>query len=392
MRVDFNVPMEKGKIKDNYKIIACLPTIRYLLRYKAKIILITHLGQPKNKEDKKFSTKPLANYLGSILGKKIKHVKAVIGFKAEEDIYKMKEGEILMLENLRFYKEEKKNDQKFARRLARLGDIYVNNAFGVCHRTHASVAAVKKYLPSYAGFLLAEEIKNLIKIANPKKPLVIVIGGAKITTKLPFLMKLAKKAEYILLGGGAANAFLCALGYEIGKSIGRTKNKKTLKEINKYYKQFGKEKNILPVDVAVGDCETRGRVRIKGVGKILKDEYIYDLGPQTIKIFAKFIKKAATIIWNGPLGLFENKKFQHSTLAIARVISSRSSGNCFGLAGGGETIEALHKTKMLPFIDWVSTGGGAMLAFLAGEKMPGLEGLVKNYRFGASMRFGKGKL
>lgn len=377
LRADLNVPLAKGKILEAFKLIASLPTIRYLLRYNAKIIIITHLGRPEGKRIKRYSTKPIAEKLSKLLARKVKYVNEAVGFKAEEAMHKMKNKDILLLENIRYYKEEKENNKKFAKRLARLADIYVNDSFGVDHRKDASLSAIKNYLPSFAGLLVEREIINLTKILKPKKPLVVIIGGAKIETKLPLLLKLGKIAEYTLIGGKVANIFLNTLGYPVGNSLGLRKDYKLSKQIEQYYAQTG-EKNILPIDVIVGqDKDGKGPAKVKGVAAVARNEYIFDIGPETIKFYAKFIKKANTIIWSGAMGMFENKKFSHGTYAIARLVASRSTGQAFGVAGGGETIEALKKTKMLPYIDWISTGGGAVLAFLSGGKMPGLQGLYK---------------
>ncbi|MCG2701368.1 phosphoglycerate kinase, partial [Candidatus Parcubacteria bacterium] len=316
-----------------------------------------------------------------------------IGKNAEEEADKLKEGEIMFLENLRFHKGEEQNDKKFAKQLSRLADIhpapfgqlsnniknilpkrrgvYVNNAFAVCHRKHASVSAIKKYLPSYAGFLVKEELENLSKVLSPQKPLILIIGGVKIGDKIKLIKKFSKKAHRILIGGALANNFFAAHGIEIGKS---TVDIKSIAFAKKF-----KDKNIiLPVDVLASNRKDgKSRPKLKNVYKINKNEYILDIGPKTVKLYSGFIKKAGTIIWNGPMGMFEEDGFKHGTLSIARAIAFRSRGPAFGVVGGGETVEALKATKMIDYVDWVSTGGGAMLAFLSGEKMPGLKGVVK---------------
>ncbi len=379
LRVDFNIPVKNGKIKDDFKIAANLPAIRFLLRYKCRVIIGTHLGRPlKQKNKKEYSTKPIARRLGKLLGKKIGFVDDCVGPKVEEMVSKMKEGEVLMLENLRFYKEEKENDKEFAEKLAHSADIYVNNAFAVSHRAHASVSAIKKYKPSYAGLLLENEIISLKKILRPRKPLVVVIGGAKIKTKLPMLKKIRGSAGKVLVGGALANNFLSALKYEVGKSLVDKENIKLAKKIYSKYRFLGNKKIILPLDVVVSKRKDGGgKVSVKNIDKVNKSDVILDIGPRTIKLFSGFIKEAKTIVWNGPMGKFELDHFHHGTLSIARVIAARSTGIAFGVAGGGETVEALKITKMMNYVDWVSTGGGAMLSFLGGEKMPGLEGIVK---------------
>ncbi len=381
MRADFNVPMENGKIKDDYKMAATLPTIRFLLRYKCKVIIATHLKinqklsrRRRDKNQKYNSIKPIALYLGGLLDKKIKFVNDCVGAKVEKSVNKMKEGDILMLENLRFYDGEKNNDKKFARDLAALADICVNDAFAASHRAHASVSAIKKYLPVFAGLLLEKEILNLNKILKPKKPLVTIIGGAKISTKLPLLKNLLKKTEHILVGGALANNFLAAKGYKTGRSLVSDENAGEAKKIS----LRAGEKIVLPIDVIVGGKKNGGgKVKHRKIKKIDKNDIILDIGPETIRYYANFIRRAKTIIWNGPMGMFETEHFRHGTLAVARIVAARSQGAAFGAVGGGETIEALKMTKMSDYVDWISTGGGAMLAYLGGERMPGLEGIVK---------------
>lgn len=387
LRADFNVPMEKDSaaagtvgIKDDYKIVAGLPTIRFLLRYKCKIIIITHLGRPLEnqsarggrdiKDKKQYSVEPVAARLSELLDRKVKFVNDCAGLAAGTEVSKMRQGEILMLENLRFNYDEENNDLSFAKKLAKLADICVNDAFAASHRAHASVSAIKNYLPSYAGLLLENEIVNLNKVLRPRSPLIAIIGGAKMETKIPLIKKLLKKSSRILIGGALANNFLAARKIEVGKSL---RDKKSIA----LAKQFLNKKIILPADVIVGSsidgrCEGRSR----GVYQVKKNEIILDIGPETIKMYSRFIKEAKTIIWNGPMGMFEREHFKYGTLSIARAVASRSSGTAFGAVGGGETIEALKMTKMFGYVDWVSTGGGAMLAYLGGEKMPGLKGIV----------------
>ena len=387
LRADFNVPVKNGKIEDDFKITASLPTIRFLLRYKCRVIIGTHLGRPlaqKSKKTKKqenkneYSIKPVAERLGELLGRKVGFVDDCVGLKVGTAISEMKEGSVLALENLRFHKEETENNKKFAKELVYPADIYVNNAFGASHRAHASVSAIKKYKPAYAGLLLENEILNLKKILRPRKPLVVVVGGAKIKTKLPMLKKIRGTAGKVLIGGALANNFLSALKYEVGKSLVDKKNIKLTKKIYSMYKFAGIKKFILPVDVVVSKRKDGGgKALVKNIDKVNKSDIILDIGPQTVKLFSKYIKEAKTIAWNGPMGKFEADHFRHGTLSIARVIAARSTGSAFGAVGGGETVEALKMTKMLDYVDWVSTGGGAMLAYLGGEKMPGLEGIVK---------------
>jgi len=395
LRVDFNVPLFKGKIIDDQKIVSSLPTIRFLQRYKCKIIIATHLGRPGGKVIKDNSTEILAKKLGQLLGDKtqrknktdlkkfnnIKFIDSLDENKIKEEVDEMIEGEILFLENLRFDVGEKKNSKVFAKKLARLADVYVNNAFSVSHRFHASIDVIKKYIPSFAGILLEDEVTQLSKIFQAKKPLVLVIGGAKIRTKINLILKYRNKAHKILLGGALANNFLNVLGLETGKSLIDQDSLKIAKKIigNNFSKYNSlKNKIVLPIDVITTDKKTKvGKVRHRLVNKVAKNDIIVDIGPKTIKLFSEHIKGANTIIWNGPLGKFEEKRFSHGTATMATIIGARSTGHAFGVAGGGETIEALKQSKMIDYMDWVSTGGGAMLTFLERGEMPGLSEIVK---------------
>lgn len=365
LRADLNVPIEGGLIKSNYKIVTILPTIRYLLRHNAKIIIATHIGKDN-------TAKPIAKRLGELLGEKILFIDESVGHKVEKAAAKMTAKDIIFLENLRFNHGEEKNDKKFARRLASSADIYVNDAFAVSHRNHASVSAIKKYLPSYAGLLLEKEILNLHKILEPKEPLVSIIGGAKIKTKIALIKKLAKMSFKVLIGGALANNFIAAHGYKIGKSLSDKASIKIAAELAKKCKNI-----ILPVDVIVAKKINSNNIEVKPVNQVDKDDIILDIGPRTIKLFVSFIKQANTIVWNGPMGYFENEHFKHGTLSIGRFVAARSTGSAYGVVGGGETIEALKMTKMGNYVDWISTGGGAMLTYLGEEKMPGLKGIVK---------------
>ena len=370
LRLDLNVPIKNGKIKDDYKIVQSLETVNFLIRKNAKIILISHLGRPDGKIVESFSLSPVAAKISDLLGKKIKIISDFEGFEAGNAVAKMDEGDVLMFENIRFHPGEDKNNRSFAKNLARLADIYVNDAFAVSHRLSASVGCIKDYIPSYAGLLLEQEVLNLGRVLNPKKPLILVMGGAKISTKIALMKNLEKKSYRILVGGGIANNFLAAHNFEIGRSLSD-------KESIHLAEKLKDKKIIFPIDVVVSSKKDAWEPKVKILRDINKDDYIFDIGPRTIKLCSDYIKKANTIIWNGPLGMFEVEKYKHGSIYIGRVIASRSKGRAFGVVGGGETVEAVKMTKMMDDIDWVSTGGGAMLTFLSGQKMPGLKGIVR---------------
>lgn len=372
LRVDFNVPLEKGKIKDDYKIVAGLETIKHLLSKGGKLIIVTHLGEPGGKPVAALSAAPLAARLAKILAVKVKFVPAIVGPKVEKTISDMQAGEIVFLENVRFNPGELKNDKIFAKQLAALADVYVNDAFAVSHRAQTSVDAIKNYLPAYAGLLLEQELQALNKIIKPKKPLVVMMGGAKIATKSALIAKLYPSASQILLGGGLANNFFKFKKLEIGKSLCDADSLPVIKKL-----MVGKAKDkkiILPIDVVVKS--KNGKIFSKLTNAVLKTDNILDIGPETISLFAKYIKEANTIIWNGPMGKFEDPHFKNGTISLAMTIAARSKGRAYGVTGGGETVEALKMSGMMEYVDWVSTAGGAMLSYLGGAKMPGLKKIV----------------
>lgn len=378
LRADFDVPIEQGKIKDTFRIDKQVPTIKYLIERGARVIIVSYLGRPDpNRREKKYSLRPIADKLSNILNIPIEFSSESIGLKTGSLAAKLKEGEVLVLENIRYQSGEWENNTNFAKELASLGDIYVNNAFAVSHRAHASVAAIKKFIPSYAGLLLEEEVINLNKVTRSQKSLVVVLGGAKLDTKVKLIKKYIPRAKHILVGGALANNFLAAEGVEIGKSLADKENIQIAKNLLKYSRFLDKNNIVLPLDVIVSKKEKNWQAQVKNLKKVERNDYIFDIGPSTIRFFAKLIREGKTIIWNGPMGMFENQSFKHGTLSVGRVVASRSRGQAFGVVGGGETVEALQLTKMLEYVDWVSTGGGAMLSYLGGKKMPGLTGLIK---------------
>lgn len=377
VRVDFNVAIERGRVKEDFRIKATLPTIKYLIKQKAKVILISHLGRPEEEKsnfnghnDQKLTLKPAAKYLSKILKKKIGFVSDCIGDKVKSAVEKMKFSDIILLENLRFYPQEEENDEWFAKKLAENADYYVNDAFAVSHRSHASVVGITKFLPSSAGFLLAKEVEVLTKAyTHPKKPLCIVMGGGKISTKINLIMRFFDKADHILIGGAIANTVLSAKGYAIGKSKADPAMIEKIKDLD-----IASRKIHLPVDtVVVKEISDTAPVQIKGAGNIADDEIILDIGPDTIYLFSHIVEDSKMVIWNGPLGLFEIKKFAKGTNEFAKALTKTRA---FEIIGGGDTIMAIDKIKLLNKFDFVSTGGGAMLEFLAGEDLPGIEALM----------------
>lgn len=373
LRLDLNVPIRRNKVVELYKLNMTLATIKYLQSKGARIIIISHLGRPKGKIDNNYSLEPVARALEKLVETKIKFSKQIVGQATVKKTKSLKNKEILLLENLRFEAGEKENSIKFAKSLSELADIYVNDAFAVSHRAQASVDKIKKYLPSYAGLLLEEEINNLSLALKPKKPFLAVMGGSKISTKIKLLESLSKSADKILIGGALANTLYLAQGNEVGKSLVDEDSLTWTKSFMK--KKVVKKKIVLPSDFLVEN--SKKEVVLKKLKDINKSDKIYDIGPESILEFSKEIKKAHTLIWNGPLGMFEKKKFKQGTMSIARSLALQSKEEAICIVGGGETVEALSALNYKEYINWISTGGGAMLSFLAKEDMPGLKGLIK---------------
>lgn len=376
LRVDFNISTFAGKITDDFRIRRSLPTIEYLLENGAKVIIISHFGRPPEniinnaKECEKFSMRPIAERLAQDLRYPVKFISECIGEEAEKAVEQMKTGDVLVLENLRFHHGEEANDGNFAAGLAKLADIYVNDAFSVSHRSHASVSAITTLLPSYAGFLLAKEVEILHDAyENPKKPLVIAVGGGKIETKIKLIRRFFDKSDNILLGGVIGNFVLHAKGIAIGKSqIGKNM------EIETNNLNWTSPKLHLPLDVIVAnEISENTKTKKVGVGKVGENEIILDIGPDTIELFSDILKSAGTIIWNGPLGFSELPNFAEGTSAFAKAVSK---SNAFKIVGGGDSITAIDKLGLSDKIDFISTGGGAMLEFLSGDPMPGIEALI----------------
>ncbi len=378
LRVDFNVPLsEKGEIEDDMRIKAAVPTIKELVNKGAKVIILSHLGRPDGEVKKELSLSNVAKHLSKLLKKPVTFIDDTVGKKVEEKIDKMKAKEIIFLENVRFYKEEKECETKFTKRLASLGDIFVNDAFGTAHRKHASTAGLAEHLPAFAGLLMEKEINALSPMLEeePIRPLTMIIGGAKIDTKIGIIKHFLNQADYFLIGGGLANTFLYAAGYNVGDSLYEEDKMEIAQEIMLECEKHH-EKIILPKDVVVANeiADNAETVNIP-IEDITNDMKILDIGKWTIEKFNNIIKESGTVIWNGPLGLYEYKPFQNGTKSCAETLSKH---DCVSIIGGGDTADALKKLKISnKSFTHVSTGGGACIEFLSGIKLPGITALKK---------------
>lgn len=378
VRVDFNVPQdETGKITDDRRIRAALPTIQYLVHQGAKTILVSHLGRPKGKpEDKeKFTLKPVAERLSELLGKPVPLAPDCVGPEVEKMVQAMKDGDVLLLENVRFHPEEEKNDPEFAKQLASLAEVYVNDAFGTAHRAHASTEGVTKYLPGVAGYLMQKEIEYLGgALANPKRPFIAVLGGAKVKDKIPVIENLVSKVDRLIIGGGMAYTFLKAQGKEIGQSL---LDADSLDFCREMLAKAG-DKILLPVDVVVADGNPfeKGpdavQTKVVSVDAIPADWQGVDIGPETQKLFAEAVKGAGTIVWNGPMGIFEFDKFAVGTRAMAQALADSGAVT---IVGGGDSAAAVEQLGFAEKMTHISTGGGASLEFLEGKVLPGVAAL-----------------
>lgn len=372
MRVDFNVPMDKeGNITDDARITAAIPTIQYISGQGASLVLMSHLGRPDGQKSEKYSLKPVAVHLGELLQKEVKMADDCIGTQVKAAVDQLKGGEIMLLENVRFHKEEEENDIDFSKKLAALGDVFVNDAFGTAHRAHASTAGVAAFLPAYAGFLLENEVKMLRQVMeHPESPRVAILGGAKIKDKLGLIRNLLDKMDILLIGGGMANTFLKAQGIGIGRSICEDKLLDEAK--NLLLTAEGQHKKIiLPLDAVVADTlSDDAAASIHDINAIPEDMMILDIGPQTIAVFSREIARAHTIIWNGPVGAYEYKQFTAGTDAIARAMAA---SDAVTVIGGGDSAAAVHKLNLDKEFTHISTGGGATLEFLEGKNLPGVK-------------------
>ena len=372
VRCDFNVPqLEDGTITDNRRIVAALETINYLLDNNAKVILCSHLGRPKGEFKKEFSLKPIADELSKLLGKEVKLAKDVIGESAKELTSNMKEGEIVLLENVRFHREETDNDPEFAKKLASLAELYVNDAFGTAHRAHASTAGVASYLPAVSGFLIEKEINFMGNaLENPERPFMAILGGKKVSDKIGVIEALLEKVDTLLIGGAMAYTFFKSMGYGVGNSICELDKLDLAQEIMQKAKDKG-VKLMLPVDTNVGkEFKPDTEHKIVKYTEIPDGWEGFDIGTETIKMYVEELKKAKTVIWNGPLGLSEFEIFANGTDTIAKVLAE---SDAITIIGGGDSAAAIERMGIGDKFSHISTGGGASLEFLEGKKLPGIE-------------------
>ena len=375
LRLDLNVPLENGKITDTTRIDKILPTINYLLKNDAKIIILSHVGRPKGKVVNELSLKPICESLESKLKTSIKFITKNIKEIKSNDLFIDQDEKIVIFENLRFYEEEEKNDKEFAKHLANLADIYVNDAFSCSHRAHASIFEITKFISSYAGLQLKLEIEALTKITSEiKKPITCIIGGSKVSSKINIIKNLIPKFDNIIIVGGMANNILKYKECEIGKSIQEDNCDKIIEEIFSLSKKENC-KIIYPEDVAVGKS-LDGSAEIKELNNVSKDELILDIGPKTIKAINSLIKESSTILWNGPAGYFENPNFAKGSLEIAKKIIEKNKNNTiYSVAGGGDTVSLLNGIGAINNFNFVSTAGGAFLEYLEGKELPGIKAL-----------------
>jgi phosphoglycerate kinase len=376
VRVDFNVPMNEdtGVITDDSRIRASLPTIQYLVDHKAKVILCSHLGRPKGAPEDKFRLAPVAKRLSELIKKPVATTRDCVGPEAEAAVKAMKDGDILLLENLRFHAEEEKNGPEFSKALASLAEVYVNDAFGTAHRAHASIVGVTKYLqPSVAGFLLEKELVHLGGIlTDPVHPFAALLGGAKVSDKVALIENIISKVDYILIGGGMAATFLKSEGYEIGQSLLEADRIATAADLIQKTKA-NKVNLMLPVDVVItNDVSDKGSYAVVAIDKVPKDMKIVDVGPKTIEAFTAVLKKCKTVFWNGPMGVYEIPQFAKGSVAMAQLLAGLKAST---VIGGGSTADMVYDMKLADKMTFVSTGGGASMSFLSGEVLPGVEAL-----------------
>jgi phosphoglycerate kinase len=374
LRLDLNVPMNGRQITDVTRIKAVLPTIKYLVGKHAKVIIISHLGRPGGKVDYRYSLEVVAKEMEKLLKQEVRYLDSTVGDLSHGVINHLMPGEILMLENLRFHLGEEANDDKFAQQLAELGDIYVNDAFACSHRNHASVVAITRYLPSYVGLLMEHEVKSLSDILSEKAvPRMAIIAGKKVSTKIEVLMHLAEKMDFMFVGGAMANTLLKAQGHDIGASY---YEKDFVEKAQKFLSRQSSCQIMLPKDVVVakpgGDA-----CRVLNVGELGENDIIYDVGPETMIVLAGAMETCASVVWNGPLGMFEDPRFAVATSYLAQLIAKRTQArNVISVVGGGDTLAAIEKNSLMQEFTFASTAGGAFLEWLEGKGLPGIRALL----------------
>ena len=380
IRADLNVPMSGGQVSDATRIERLLPTFRDLLQRGAKVVILSHLGRPDGKAVAKYSLKPVADKLSSLLGAPVAFAEDCIGPTAEAVVGKLQPGQIAMLENLRFHKEEEENDKGFATALAKLGDLYVNDAFSVSHRAHASTEALARLLPAYAGPSMLAEIGALkLALDAPKRPVAAIVGGSKVSTKIDVLGHLAQKVDFLIIGGGMANTFLFAQGINVGKSLHEAGAVATVEDIQRQAEAAGC-KILLPVDAVVaGELAPNVETAVVSVSDVPADKMILDVGPASVAEFGQTLANCATLLWNGPVGAFETAPFGEGTFALARQAAKlTAAGALTSIAGGGDTVAALNAAGVTDKFSYVSTAGGAFLEWLEGRTLPGVAVLMNS--------------
>ncbi|MCQ2471883.1 MAG: phosphoglycerate kinase [Clostridia bacterium] len=373
VRCDFNVPLADGKITSDKRIVASLPTIQYLVKNGAKVILCSHLGRPKGEFKPEFSLAPVAVRLSELLGQEVKMAKDVVGESAQALAADLKDGEVMLIENVRFHKEETKNDPEFSKKLASLAELYVNDAFGSAHRAHSSTTGVADYLPAACGYLIQKEIEFMgTALANPKRPLVAILGGAKVSDKIGVITNLLEKCDTIIIGGGMAYTFMKALGYEIGTSLLEADRVEDAKAMMETAKAKG-VKFLIPVDNKVGkEYAPDTEAMVINSDEIPEGWMGLDIGPKTQELFADAIKGSGTVIWNGPMGVSEWENFAAGTIAVATAVAESGA---ISIIGGGDSAAAVQKLGFADKMSHISTGGGASLEFLEGKELPGIAAL-----------------